>query len=450
MEGETKTPISEDASILPLRRRFVLRPTLQGDEVVRAGKENAAEKAIDDKREHLLVPSLYVSSIQTFETCGYFTGSFKRSYPTREKPSKLVTLSDNRTIKIIPTQEYGYPNAHDLDFKRALFRLIDEQAERVERVNANGTRTYHYRVPTPLAVHTKTLIRYAGHVVSSRERKLLNEFLHRNSATRMHGEIEDPKTREFKLADVSLFSEIITRGTKLKEGIEAESHLIFLTPFAIRCYYWHRTRQEDISFHSQLTQAYAKVIYPYLDSGWFASYSRGGKERTKYQKMYSSVCHLLDLSRYKFQYDIRQQLDPGHEELKTTRYLDRWEYHQREDKEWVISWYPGAKWFEDREARERRETPQLESKTEQRIEPKETERINDLVQEMLNVFHDNHSKGFYFKVARLLPEHEVRAAIKTTEYDTMIDPSRTHVDKPAAIFTNRLIEVAERYGIALA
>jgi hypothetical protein len=448
MEEGTQTPIREDVSIQP-KPRFVFHSRHIEDEAMKEGKGSATQTALVEKKENAVVQPFYVSSIQTFETCGYFTGTFRRSYPTREKPSKLVVLADNRAIKIVPTQEYGYPNAHDLDFKRALFRIIDEQAERVERVNPDGTRTYHYRVPTPLAVQSKTLIRYAGRSPKPRERKLLNEFLHRNAATRMHGEIEDPKTREFKLADVALFSEVITRGTKLKEGIEAESHLIFLTPFAIRCYYWHRTRQEDISFHNQLTQAYAKVIYPYLDSGWFASYSRGGRERTKYQKTYSSVCHLLDLSKYKFESDIRRHLDPGHEELNAAGYLARWEYYQRADKEWVISWYPGSKWFLDKEARERREVPRIENKLGQGIDDEQEAAIKQLVEDILSVFHDEHSRDFYFLVARRLPHHEIRDVIKATEYDTMIDPSRTHVDNPAAIFTNRLIELAERHGITL-
>src|SRR2546426_9105196 len=137
MEEGTKTPVREDASMQPLRR-FVFQPRPAEDEAMKEGRRGAAQSAVVEKKEIPAVQPLYVSSIQTFETCGYFTGSFKRNYPTQEKPSKLVVLADNRQIEIIPTQKFGYPNAHDLDFKRGLFRIIDEHAERVERVHPDG------------------------------------------------------------------------------------------------------------------------------------------------------------------------------------------------------------------------------------------------------------------------------------------------------------------------
>src|SRR6266446_347923 len=104
MEEGTQTPIREDANIRPLKApRFSFQPTPQGDEAMRKGRGEVAQSAVVEKNELPTVQPLYVSSIQTFETCGYFTGAFKRSYPTKEKSSKLVSLSDNRHIEIIPT-----------------------------------------------------------------------------------------------------------------------------------------------------------------------------------------------------------------------------------------------------------------------------------------------------------------------------------------------------------
>jgi len=80
----------------------------------------------------------------------------------------------------------------------------------------------------------------------------------------------------------------------------------------------------------------------------------------------------------------------------------------------------------------------------------ETMRIGSLVEDILTVFHDTQSKRFYHKAARLLPEAEIRSALSTTRYDTMVDPSgRGKVRNPAAIFTNKLKEIAIRAGVAL-
>src|SRR5256885_3857764 len=278
MEEGTKTPIREDASIRPLTR-FVFQPRPVEDEAMRKGRGSQAQAAVTSKTELPAIQPLYVSSIQTFETCGYFSGSYKRTYPTKDNSHKLVLLNDGRPIKIITNLEYGYANALDLDFKRALFRIIDEQAERVERFNPDGTKTYHYRIPQqPLRVETSRMIRLAGHKKNSRIVKDLRNFFARNQDASMEGKFEDPKTGEFVDHKVSLFAEVVTIGKKTKDGQEADRHLVWLTPYALRLYYWHRTRQEDINFHNQLTQAYAKVLYPYLDSGWYASFKRGGQE----------------------------------------------------------------------------------------------------------------------------------------------------------------------------
>jgi len=321
------------------------------------------------KKEKQSLPTLYVSSLQTFETCGYFDGSHKRRYPTKEKPSKVVILGDNRKIDIVPTQKYGYPNAVDLDYQRALFRLIDEQVEKVERINEDGTKTYHGRPPTPLLAKTKKFIRYAGRSICPRERKNLNDFLHRGGATRMEGEFKDPKTRKYGKFDVALFSQVITRGEKAKNGDVTEQHQIWLSPFAIRLYYWHRTRKEDISFHTQLSQAYAKVVYPYLDSGWFASILKGGKA---YTKTYTTLCHWLSIAEYKTESRIKQQLDPGHNELKAMGYLADWSYRRRPSGEWIIEWYPGERWAADLKARRQDTTPQLANFTPITEEQKNT------------------------------------------------------------------------------
>jgi hypothetical protein len=189
---------------------------MEGDKVENNEEGREGKEDCTSKKETNQLPALYVSSLQTFETCGYFDASYKRRYPTREKPHKLVTLTDNRTIKIIPTQEYGYANAVDLDYQRALFRIIDEQAEQKERINQDGTKTYHPHVSQPIRARVKPFIRYAGRYANKRERKYLDDFLHRNRATSMHGTFEDPRTRQFRQFDVSLFSQVLTRGKKLR------------------------------------------------------------------------------------------------------------------------------------------------------------------------------------------------------------------------------------------
>jgi hypothetical protein len=400
-------------------------------EAVEMEQEEQGQKLQVTKREEKNLTALYVTSLQTFETCGYFDASFKRRYPTRENPSKVVTLGDGRTSKIVPTQEYGYPNAVDLDYKRALFRLIDEQARTVERINSDGTKSYHHQVVQPLRAQTKPFIRYAGRSPHPRERKILNDFLHRNAATRMHGEFEDPKTRQFKRADVALFSQVITKGENTTDGIDSEHHLIWLTPFALRLYYWHRTRPEDITFHNQLANPISKVLCPYLDSGWFASYSNGGKA---YTKSYLTLCHFLSIPPYKYLARIRQQLDPTHEELKALGYLDRWEYRQRPNGEWVVTWYPGWKWFEDAKARgyefvpKQLDTTKPPAANEQQPPPNTD--ADELLRHFYKIFHDiekpTPAPKETAQAASLIEQHGLEKARYVVEFSHRVAPKTNY------------------------
>jgi len=68
-------------------------------------------------------------------------------------------------------------------------------------------------------------------------------------------------------------------------------------------------------------------------------------------KKYSDLCKEFLIRQEKYLADIKKQLDPPHEELKNERLLAQWFYHPTADKlDWIITWFPGEKFFEDRKA----------------------------------------------------------------------------------------------------
>jgi len=417
---------------------------VMGNEEEKAGIGIAKKEPT--RQEGNTLPVLYVNSLLTIETCGYFEASHKRRYPTKEKPSKVITIGKNHLVEFIPTQKYGYPNSDDLDFKRAFDRICDEQSRKVERVNKDGATTYHYHLQQPIRVPTKRLLRYAGRAVSARELKAVRSFLERNSATSIKGELQDPKTREYGEVFFSLFSQIAVKGEQMKDGTTAETNLVWLSPYALRCYYWRLTRKEDISFHHRLTKAISKVLYPYLDSGWFAALAAGGD--ILHRKSYLSLCDLLSLPRYKYLSDIRRQLDPSHDELKAQGYLDRWEYRKRENKDPLIYWSPGKKWFQDLKARGH-DTPRLGGPaTKSPKDPLQEAKADILVEDILSTLQDEHSRHFYQKVAHKLPEHEIHRMLSEIKADIINNPAST-IRNPAAVFTARAYTIAHDLGVDL-
>jgi len=79
---------------------------------------------------------------------------------------------------------------------------------------------------------------------------------------------------------------------------------------------------------------------------------------------------------------------------------------------------------------------------------------NYAMEEIFKVFPNERQKkisvNFYRKVFARLPSKDVLRVLNVTKYDTLIDPSSKGTAKnPAAIFTNRLKELASGYGIQL-
>src|ERR1700755_1858928 len=79
----------------------------------------------------------YISAEQNIESIGYFSATYSRKSITDSRASKMVTLSDNRTIEILPSKKYGLPNAEDLDFYRAFLKICHERV-RLVRVEKDG------------------------------------------------------------------------------------------------------------------------------------------------------------------------------------------------------------------------------------------------------------------------------------------------------------------------
>lgn len=408
------------------------------------------EEAKEEDKTHL--PALYVPSLLTIETCGYFDAGYKRRYPKRPNEVKTVAIGQNRTVRIIPST-YGYPNSDDSDFLHAFYRICDEQAQRVERINHDGTKTYHYHLPQPVRVPTKKLLRYASRSFNAREKKAVRDFFERNGATSIKGELQDPKTREYGSLFFSLFSQIAAKGEKMKDGTTAETNFVWFSPYALRSYYWRLTRRVDLNFHNQLTKAISKALYPYLDTGWFAAGSKA------YTKTYISLCDILSLRCEKYLSLIRKQLDPTHNELKTTGYLERWHYKQNDHKEFSITWWPGQKWFEDQKARGQTFTPTLSAPAESnqdagdlagaRAGDTEHEALAQLLaDDILAVLHDHHSRQFYLKVSRTLPEQQIRRILSEIKADILNNPS-SQAKNPPALFTTRVKDLARDLGVSL-
>jgi hypothetical protein len=132
------------------------------------------------------------------------------------------------------------------------------------------------------------------------------------------------------------------RGGKL-----AEMNFVWPAPWFLSNFYYRYVRPIDLAFHQRLRKPIAKTLYPILDTGWYAA------DGAEYAKRYENLCTLLFIPAHQHLSLVKQQLDPSHEELHKEHFLATWEYSLDQNGEWsgVIRWWPGAKWFQDQEAR---------------------------------------------------------------------------------------------------
>lgn len=302
-----------------------------------------------------LRPSLgdYVAAEQNLETIGFFSARYSRL--RSEESSKVVELSDNRRIEIIPATKYGLPNAEDLDFYRGFLKVCDERASYVKMVDEDRI-LYHPQLPVPIAFSTRELILKAGRRHSGREVIAVRKWIERMASTTIHGELFNARTRRYdiRLGVEPVFRRYVHVGQPITGDEElARQNYVWLADWFIDNYYYLYSRRLDIKFHHRLSHAIAKTLYPILDNGWFAS------DGNYFTKRYVALCTLLGIRAHRQFSRVRTQLDPSHDELIREQFLAAYDYPLDEEGQWTgsVRWWPGPKWLQDQQARGQRRVP---------------------------------------------------------------------------------------------
>jgi len=394
-----------------------------------------------------LVPD-YIPAEVSLENLGYFTPSSNRikNIYVKEKVLGHKAGSDGvkRTIKaeISANHKLGLPITSDFDYYRAFLKICYETAD------SQG------RLYMPIIVPTKKLLRYAGKKVGAREWKEVKEWFERMAGTLIKGGIYRAKQRYYDEGFMGpLFSQVILSGGTMRNGEIAETNYVWLAPWFLANYFHHHLRPIDLNFHQRLRKPIAKALYPLLETGWYAS---DGKS---YAKSYRDLCGEFLLTEHPSLSLVKRQLDPAHQELAKERFLAKWEYRDSADKtDYVITYYPGKKFFEDQEAKEERRQraeqitngqghaarqPISES---QPFHEESKARRDLLVEDILEVTGDRQSRGFYGQVARKLDAQTIYRVISETKEASRTGEIRT---TRARYFTDLVKRYAAQRDILL-
>lgn len=379
----------------------------------------------------LLLPE-YIRAEVALEMTGYFTPSSNRikKILTKEKIVGQRKNPDGSVTRlkttIIGTGKFGLPITSDLDYYRAFLKLLDEIVDR------------EGRIPEPLSIPAKKLIRFAGKDVSAREIREVKDWIRRNRFTGIQGCVYRADKGDYEDMPFSpLFPDYRIRGEKLANGEIAETNLVWIAPWFATNYLHGYIRPLDFAFYQRLRKPIAKSLSPLLETGWYAS---GGKP---YAKSYRDLCAEFLMKNRSFMADITRQLDPSHHELARERFLAKWEYHPARVKgDFIITYWPGPKFFEDQEARETRKkiADQILQKTKKLTRGSElSDGKQRLLDWVLDVCGDYQNEAAYRKMIQQYHEGTIETAIGETKQAKAEGRIRT---TPGAYFMDTIKRLA--------
>lgn len=344
----------------------------------------------------------FIPAEMSLERVAFFTPSSTSS--SARLQSKRIDQPDLHVLLRAP-QDIGLPITIDLDFYRAFQRILKESLD--------SGRTLR----EPIAVPTKRLLRYAGKSKGKNQALSVRRWLDRMSGVQLKATYRVGKDKQPLTIRGVVFDTILSPGEELAEtGELAATNYIWLSHWYARSVAAGYIRVVDLDFHNSLRRPIAKSLYPLLQTGWFAA----RHQEQGYDKRYSHLCEAFVLNRFSALSRIKQQLEPAFRELQAAGFLAKWCFRPSKTLagDWIISWWPGEKYLEDRrhlsERREiaeriRAERPQLPP-----LAPLDEELLV-LVNDIMEVCKDKQSEGGYRKVVQTYPESIVRAALSETK-----------------------------------
>jgi len=355
------------------------------------------------------MPDLIPAEV-AFETIGYFTPSSKaiKGITTKETTLMDKVRSDGTTVTlkicIVASGKYGLPITSDLDYYRALLKILDDTLAR------DG------QITEPISLPTKTLLRYAGKPEGTHARREVKDWIRRGHTTAIEGFFYLAEKGDYvEIGDEPLFPRYRLRGQQMDTGECAETNYVWLASWFRSNYLHHHLRPIDLALHTRLRKPLSKSLLPLLEIGWYAA------EGQPYTKSYHDLCQAFLLKEYRYLSDIKRQLDPAHQELAQERVLAHWTYRQAaKGWDWLITYRSGEKFAEEHHARATRR--QLATHIAHRRQPRSPAspapraRVSPLLAEILAVCGDRTNQAAYQKVVRAYPEGLLWMALAETRH----------------------------------
>lgn len=294
--------------------------------------EESKEQLIE-QQEYALSPDVLRSEVN-FLIFPFFALWDKDVYRRTETEYRAEAQRGDRKIKISWTvsanPKYGYPGPFDRQLHKAIEEIISELEPPIEN-------------PIPLGSFRSLCgrmgVQYGGAYV-----KKIKEAFRRVRATTVDSKAAfyDKKKKRWVEDVFGLYDRMVFKGEELDDGETAETNYLYLGSWYLESINARYVRPLDWGYYKTLKTPIAERLYEVLGVKFYGLF-RNGWSHISYK--YSKLCDLLPITRQKYLSDAKRILNPAHEQLQETGFLEKYVWRQsKQDKDnWVIEYYPGER-----------------------------------------------------------------------------------------------------------
>lgn len=364
---------------------------------------------------------------------------------TIDDRASQVGFADDETGQawwVNPSAVYGYPGPFDKKVFVTVQQLVIEQGlpRQQQLLPVGSLRELCKRMRLSESGKNKKLVKEALLRIAGAEIYTQNTFYLRDQA--------DYWTESRQVGGHFHIWDVFWKGERLPTGTTAECIYLYLNPpfvLSLNAFY---LKPIDFDYYWGLQSPVAQRLYELLGLRFY------GLRHSPYAKYrYSELCTMLPLGRQRYLSKAKQNLDGAHRELASTGFLAAVEWHPiAGERDWTMLYYPGERaQAEIALARAKSERAAIAQRASADYTDEEIAMADALAEQILGVTGDEHSRGFYTRIARRAMRdgrlyNVVDRVLGEVKEDALDGRIRT---TKGAVFTDRLKRHCAERGIDL-
>jgi len=230
--------------------------------------------------------------------------------------------------RVLAHQEYGLPGPFDWELHKAIEAIINE-------------RGFPVRNPIPFSM--RDVCRRMGVTYSGRTAEAIKAACLRITSTMVESKrtfYSKPKKRWLE-DNFHLYDRVVYRGDELPEStVPADTNYLFLGSWYLENLNALYVSLLDPHYRRSLSVSLARRLYEILGVKF---YGLRAPQAPGLRYAYSTVCALLPVTRHRYLSQAHRQLDPAHQELIATGFLERvaWQPVADSPPDWHLLYVPG-------------------------------------------------------------------------------------------------------------